>query len=417
MLGQRKIKIKIKSVMVSFVVIFVINLYFLYLIAPPYGTIMGIAAQDFALVVAILWGTYYWAKLIKRPNPPFRYGKWVIAFVIMAVLSSVQSNLLYGQSFLQGFAPQRWTLVWLLMYFILRKLIYYKKLKFDSLIKMMVAVGFLQLTLFISQYLLGDENGLLYVNSSIRNGRMRYYFGPILLDFLFLYLLDKFNTAKGSKRIFYFSCCALILFETMVVQQFRLTTMGLILCLGLYIVFVRTRSQTKLLYFVVGAATLGFLFSTPLVQNVLDQVLHSNYDGGMLIRSAARLLYFETLQKHPILGGGYPSNYYQPARQAAGMNSLMYLYDNGVFGFMYIYGMIGIVWAVSFWAKLIRDGRYIQKRFYELAFLLFPVFFIITCMNELHWYWEYGMVVFSLYMCLMETKIAQGGERGESNPY
>ena len=95
MRGERKFKIKIKPVMVSFATVFVMNLYFLYLIDPHYGTIMGIAAQDFALFVAILWGAYYWAKLIRRPNPPFRYGKWMITLGIMAFLSSIQSNLLY----------------------------------------------------------------------------------------------------------------------------------------------------------------------------------------------------------------------------------------------------------------------------------------------------------------------------------
>ena len=233
MRGERKFKIKIKPVMVSFATVFVMNLYFLYLIDPHYGTIMGIAAQDFALFVAILWGAYYWAKLIRRPNPPFRYGKWMITLGIMAVLSSIQSNLLYGQSLLQGFAPQRWVLVWLLMYFILRKLIYYKKIDFDLLMKMIVVIGLLQLFLFIAQYFLGESNLFLYVNSGPRNGKVRYYFGPILLDLLFLYMLDRFNAAKTTKKIPYVICCALILFETMVVQQFRLTTMGLILCLGL----------------------------------------------------------------------------------------------------------------------------------------------------------------------------------------
>ena len=83
MRGERKFKIKIKPVMVSFATVFVMNLYFLYLIDPHYGTIMGIAAQDFALFVAILWGAYYWAKLIRRPNPPFRYGKWMITLGII----------------------------------------------------------------------------------------------------------------------------------------------------------------------------------------------------------------------------------------------------------------------------------------------------------------------------------------------
>ena len=45
-------------------------------------------------------------------------------------------------------------------------------------------------------------------------------------------------------------------------------------------------------------------------------------------------------------GGGYP--YIEDALEASGYYKRMYLVDNGVFGFIYIYGGVGIIWIAAF---------------------------------------------------------------------
>lgn len=400
--------IKINIPILTLTVVFTINLYYLYLLDPYNDTIMGIPAQDFALVVAMIWGIYYWFKMIKKANPSYRYGRWMLSLLGMAILSSLQSNILYGQSLMWGFAPQRWVLIWALMYFPIRKLIYYNKINGVDLLRMMCFVGLVQLVLFSAQFFLEDSIEFLCVNTGSRNGSTRYYFGHILMDFVFLVYLDRFNRGKIDVKLKTVFGCGGILFELMVVQQFRLASMALILCLGLFVVFSKNRDEVKLVYYVLGTVVLGILFSTSLVQDVLNQVLNNAYDSGMQIRSVGKKLYFDTLLKHPVLGGGYPSSFYGPARQAAGIDRFIYLDDNGVAGFMYLYGSLGIVWVVTLWRRLLLDGKKIRDSYNELAFFLFPVFLIIVCNNSLCWYWQYGFVVFSLYLCLAESRISFG---------
>jgi hypothetical protein len=303
-----------------------------------------------------------------------------------------------------GIAPQRWVLIWAFLYFPIEKAIYYDKLKFQDIIHVITFIGVLQLVLFIKQYLNPDVE-LLQVGTGVRNASIRYYFSPVLLDLMFMICLDNCVRKNGLQRLFYIIYASCIFFEVIVVQQFRLTSCGLIICLGLFVVFVRGKREYKFLYFILGAVALGILFNTSLVQDVLDRVLNNSYDNGTKIRGVGRLLYLETWLKHPVLAGGYPSTFYQPARLAAGMNQYIYLYDNGIFGFIYMYGMVGVIWIVTLWKILLSNGIKIQKRFSELSYLLVPVFFMVTCINEIHWYWEYGFVVFVLFLCLQESKI------------
>ena len=82
----------------------------------------------------------------------------------------------------------------------------------------------------------------------------------------------------------------------------------------------------------------------------------------------------------------------------------MYLVDNGVFGFIYIYGGVGIIWIAALWTKLIKMSRKVFENKNITYFLLFYLFFIVTCINELHWYYDSGIGVFILSLCILDAK-------------
>ena len=108
------------------------------------------------------------------------------------------------------------------------------------------------------------------------------------------------------------------------------------------------------------------------------------------------------IAQHPILGAGYP--YIQKALEAAGYNKAIFLSDNGVFGYIYIYGTLGAMWVIMILRKLIKMSVNIFKQMNETYFLFFYLFFIITSVNEIHWYWETGFGIFILSVLLLEEK-------------
>ena len=105
-------------------------------------------------------------------------------------------------------------------------------------------------------------------------------------------------------------------------------------------------------------AVLGIciLLNTTMFRDIIEQFSLGFTDYGHFgIRADARKLYLEMLAKHPFLGGGYP--YIENALEASGYYKRMYLVDNGVFGFIYIYGGVGIIWIAALWTKLIKMSR------------------------------------------------------------
>lgn len=396
-------KLKIRPASITLAIIIAINLYYFYLIDTYEITVASLPLRDIAILIAAMWGIYYWIKLKNCRKIQYLFKWWMVGIVVLAFTSTIQSYVLYSQPFILGLAPQRYVLVWALMYFPICKCLKCDVIKKQDLIGIIKIIGLIQLFLFIINFYV--ENSFLYVNTGLRNGQTRYYFACILLDLLFFFCLDSVTVKKGAAKLPYLLIAAAILFEIIEVQQFRLSSMGLIICGGFYIVLVRIQKEYKMVYFVIGCIATGILFNTSLVQDVLTRVLTNNYDAGTKIRSVGRDLYFAAIINHPILGGGYPSSYYQPAQVASGASRLIYLYDNGVFGFMYMYGLAGIVWVVSLWGKLLSRGWKLYKNNKVLVYLLFALFFIVTCINELHWYWEYGFVVFSLFLALENEEI------------
>lgn len=397
---------KNKIVTWSFGIILIMNLYYFYVIDHYNTRLFGISMQDVALAAAMLWGVYYWIKLIKLPNPKFYFGRWMLAMLIMVLLSSIQSNRLCGQSLIGGIAPQRWIWVWALVYFPVRKCIYNKIINLDDFIAMLLAVGICQLILWTVQFFLGDSVFLTHVGRGTRSNRTRYYYNPVLLDFLFLLSLDRFVKYPRMKKVLYVVIAGLVLFETMVIQQFRATTMGLLVCMFffavIHVLFMKGNNKYKIICFMIGCIVVGGILSTSLMRSALKLIFENRPD----IRSVGRELYLRTLFEHPILGGGYPNTHYEPAMTAAtDGNSAIYMSDNGIFGFFYLYGGIGIIWIVTLWYKLLLNGMKIKRFFSELAYLLFPLFFIVVSRNELHWYWEYGFIIFSIFLCIEESKL------------
>ena len=37
--------------------------------------------------------------------------------------------------------------------------------------------------------------------------------------------------------------------------------------------------------------------------------------------------------------------------------------------------------------------------------MLFPLFLLVVSRNEIHWYWEYGFIVFSVFLCIEDIRL------------
>lgn len=367
--------------------------------------ILKIQPSDFALIVALFWAAFILGSYQKLNLKRIQFAGYMVLFVALIFLSSLQSQLLFGQSIKYGLIQQRRLLIWIFVYFAIELALIKGKFSDEQLISMIRIIGRIELAIYISQYFLYDYIHFLYVSVSSRYNDVRFYFTPTLLDFLFMieidFLLSKYNSKR--EKIKSGITIVLILFEVMIVQKFRLTTMALICCFVLCVLIKRFSKAIKLIYVMTVALGICILLNTTMFRDIIEQFSLGFTDYGHFgIRVDARKLYLEMLAKHPFLGGGYP--YIENALEASGYYKRMYLVDNGVFGFIYIYGGIGIMWIVALWTKLIKMSWKVFENKNVTYFLLFYLFFILTCINELHWYYDSGIGVFILSLCILDAK-------------
>lgn len=400
---MRKWSLKIKTIELQLFIILAMGMSYLYLIDDSIS-IAGISFEDIALILSFIWGIWWLFKLRFKPKSHYTYRLWVIGLFVLIVLSSIQSMRLNGQSVALGLRPQRRLMFWGFLYFPLTRVVECGKLGKEGIISIVKGLGLLSLVLFIGQYFLYGRIDFLHVNNVVQLTRgLRYYFMPTLLDLLFMIELDEFVKQKGSRKIPPAVIIGMILFEVAVVQKFRMTSLGLLICLAVFIFIEKSNSRNKIPYIFIGLIAIVFLINTDFFQNILNAVFSGN-DATLSTRERGRLLYFSVLQQHPILGGGYPHGSNMNAVSMAGSNVGIYLVDNGLVGFLYIYGLVGAVWFVSLWIKLLKDGwRALNARQGAMHFL-FPLYFIVTGLTEAHWYWEFGFLVFIVYLCIEESE-------------
>lgn len=398
-------KIIILSLMLS------LNLYCLYLIDVDSFKIFGIAIKDYILLLDVLFGCYTLYRLKNRPDPKYKFKWFVFGYFIMSIVASISSLLIYKQPFLLGFRAQRFLLVSFALYFPLAKVMYYRLITKDDLIKVFTIVGLAQLFLFILNYFMSPNYSFLDVKSAKRYGDIRFYFNPILLDLLFFVELNNivekgFNIKKIYKHLI---VMCLIIFEIIVVQKYRLTISGIMLVSFVVSLLSKASSSFKKSFILMALVFgVGFVLFTNMGSDIFNGIITGDIftSKSAIARVNAQKYYLDKIVKYPITGTGFPN--YDKSKAAyvfSGRSQNYYLSDNGLIAFTFMYGLIGTFGFLSLWFILLKNGFTYVKN--NIIFFAFPLFLILTCFNELHWFWNYGHVVFILFIVLFEYTIME----------
>ncbi|WP_373483686.1 O-antigen ligase family protein [Acetobacterium sp.] len=394
-------KLKIKRINIQIYFILIISMSYLYLIDIKTG-ILGVTYENISYLICLVWCSYWIWKTSWKKKGKFEYTPWVLGGIGLVLVCMIQSSILYHQSIVDTLSPQRRILVWSLVYFAISSILKNGYINKSSFVKILENIGIIQLLLCFIQYFLSQNVELLHVytiNSTARG--LRYYYMPILFVFLMFVKLDSFTTDKGIRKIKDLVIIAAILLEIVVVQKYRMTSIGLLICLIIFVLLMINRQQYKIGYVILGCIVVGFLISTDYYQNILNAIF-SGGDAYLATRTSGRTFYLASIASHPILGCGYPSASNVLSLNASGNNEGILLNDNGLIGFVYLYGSFGLVWFITLWIKLLRNGWSIFKKYNLMVYFLFPLFFIITSLTEAHWYWEHGYFFLMIFLALIE---------------
>ncbi len=408
-------KIKIKNLNSYFVVAFFVMLENLfYLINTDTFSILGVL--NYAMLWFWIFVIYYVYKFFTTKSPKIRslFSTDVLALILLTIISSYTAYKYVGQPMFHGFMPQRNYIFILLSYFALRKIFLDdNNIDLEKTKNMILFVGVLSILLYSIQIIL--FNKIEFIHAYTNGIQIRLYvdsFLCVVVAFIGMNMYLKYN-----KKKYLFFVVMTFIYEIFVAKgRLEFAALAISLIIGL---LLRKGSATKKIITIitVSIAVVAFLNSNYAEKFYYAISVFNSKDNSvntMGVRLGARDLFFEQLTENSttlLFGCGYPNTaYYGSARKIR--KDLNYgLVDNGIFAYVYVYGIFGLAIFIKWFYKLYKYAWQIYKNYGDYIYIMFMIFLTILLYNITFWWhkpsWTFAMVVL---MCLEEKKIKEWKE-------
>jgi hypothetical protein len=329
----------------------------------------------------------------------------LLLIIPLIIISSLVSYYLFNQPLGASFSGQKGFVMIICTYYIFRTLILEKAITTDYLWKCLYRLSIALTGVIIVQHVVANYVRFLSVGYGRRFGIriMDNFTYPTIL--LIGSLVQFFNTSSKKGKIRAVIGLLMSYYHVVFVSQTRIIMVSYGVLTIVMALFYRNSPLKKITYLFLVVGAILIVLQTDLAQYLLSALGDSSTDPSAQIRDIGRAYYLSEIIKTPLVGRGYPLGGSALAYQASGANNNIYLNDNGIFGFAYIYGIIGIIWYVWLTIKMfICSFKAVSKGDYR--FLLFTVYLQVICVNIIHWYWRFSfVVVFTIMLVLMEECI------------
>ena len=132
----------------------------------------------------------------------------------------------------------------------------------------------------------------------------------------------------------------------------------------------------------------------------------NNVDLSSQTRALGREFYIKRISEHPLFGCGYINMNNLNAMAYAGVNSIstgiIAWVDLGIYGLAFFFGLIGIVWFVALFYKLLVKSYKIARKG-DLTFFMFILFILVISPNSTGFLWYINNTVeLVIWICLIE---------------
>lgn len=343
--------------------------------------------QVLLLVISVV--LYHRSRRMPGTKTSVAQGVLFAALIVMCFVAAWRCNTLTGQPFIRGILPQRGFMVCILAAILLRRPFKAGLVDGKRLFQGLVVLGCIASVLYLLQAIAGSSVAFIHAASNERYGGIR------------LYINGGLSTVSGIVGLWlclrdddwrYIVPTVLALGVTLFVSKGRLELATYIVTLLALFVFSKGSARGKVLVVCFGFLALILFTQTEIFDQVADSFINGQVGGSedtSTIREAGRDYYDLVLRStgSTLVGAGYPSTLYLPAVSMAGFDYGYYLVDNGISGFRYVYGDLGVAIAVACLAFAVWfswKNRHGHIRAVILAFLLFLA---LPAVN-LAWWWN-----------------------------
>lgn len=370
---------------------------------PASETLVGpLKFSDIGFISAFIWSIVVFAK----SGFIFRRSKVTnilpALYFVVVIASSIVALQVFGQSLLDSLIRNRKILMAIiLMYAIVRALNnkYINRRDFISILFFQAGV---ELLVDYIQYFTADFITFTYYDIGERYASTRLraaYLLPLIVGFI---AYDKFLKKEKFKEFYIMVFVAAVLLVALVCKH-RMPTLIIIAVIGLsYLLWKKNFSKKFLIGIIVIAIGIPIVYNLPIVQDAMSTAVSEDANvNSLIIRNRAREYYLLQLEKSPIFGFGEPYATCTAASNAAGKIYGFIREDNGIFGYFYSHGIVGLIWLALFWISLIKHTVVLYRRNGDYCYILYIAYETINLYMGMHWYYDYPYA-FMLMIALIE---------------
>lgn len=378
----------------------------------------GILPDLFLLIYGI-WCIWQAIKLFNY-KVKYAFRPFILMLIISVFIAIIQAYNVNGQPFLLGLRPQRGYLILLLSYFPIRKLFFVYDIDIEKLFKkMMFWASLSTLLYFLCKYLYltkGVEILYLGIHYSGTFSPYRMYVESSLIDIAVL--LSVYYYLKTLK-LKYIIPAILGIISQVWISQGRLEIIAILVGIAIGVVFTKKTRLKKIFIFLISILGLVFFLNSSVFESIwltLTGTGQSEVNNTLEIRHMGKSYYIQQILEGLdtfLFGVGYPNMLYAPAWEKTGFYDNIFLSDNGLVSFAYMYGFLGIAIIFGLFLKFIKDAFFILKYTYNPIYLMFIGMILVMSINIIFWYWHPdALLILILMICGLEQSIYKVRKNG-----
>jgi hypothetical protein len=363
---------------------------------------------DFVQAIYFVLFVYTLLKFEINNSHRYYFIDVLLSTIPLAIIAAIVSNYFFSQPIRVGISGQKDFVMILCSYYFFRTLIREKIVTTDYLWDCLYKLSFAITGVLIVQHLLADSIKILQVSYGRRFGVRitdNYTYATILLiGSLILF----FNASGRKERIKAVIGLVMAYYHVVFVSQTRIVMVAYGVLTIIMAIFFRNSALKKITYLFIMLGVVLLALQTELAQFLFSALTDTSTDPSAQIREIGRAYYISEIAQSPIFGRGFPNSY--DAYEAAGLFSKIALVDNGLIGFAYMYGIIGLIWYAWLSLKMFICSFTALKKG-EYRFLLYTIFLQVLCPTIIWWYWRFSFaVVLTIILVMMEEFCAQLSE-------
>lgn len=343
----------------------------------PDGNQFPVQFQDMAIILEILFWIVIYTKKDDRNEAAYsKSTKWLFIMpVLLGCTSALMGHIRYLQPFFMGLRAQRAWISAMLMYFPVSRAIRTGRYSIEKLLGLIDKINVIYFLLILAQYIIGNQYIFLHAGVDQRYGSIRLYVSTSFMLISCGLHLWKLLKSERLKFVDVFFVVA-TLFTYFFVTKSR---MGMVALIGaVTIVILRQKfTEKKLIILSIMVIAACVFLSTDAGSEILNLAfgaeITANANDTSLIREIGRTFYISEVMsslKTFVFGCGYINSDWAPTVRATRMSENIFVVDNGIFGIVFMYGMLFLCWAITLYYRYIKKALKYKNDFGLFVFLV-----------------------------------------------